>query len=251
MINKAEIECRFRRSVDSYEENATVQKLIVNRLLLLLDQYAGDPAFVLEIGCGTGLLSEKIVKKWFSKQLYINDLVDDMCSKTANKCQLQSSHCLTGDIESLELPRKFDLMVSASTFQWLAEPARTFAKLAEHLNPKGWLIFSTFGKDNFREVKAVTGSGLVYHSMSEMEDLLQTHFEILYTEEERYTLEFNEPLEVLQHIKKTGVNANSLSRRWTRGDLKQFSEVYTNSFLVDGKYPLTYHPLYMVCRKKL
>ncbi len=251
MINKTEIKCRFRRSIESYEDNATVQKLIVNRLLVLLDRYAGDPVSILEIGCGTGFLSEKIIGKWFDKNLYINDLVEEMCSKTASKCQLQSSHCLTGDIESLELPGKFDLMVSASTFQWLADPTRTFVKLAGYLNPEGHLIFSTFGEDNFKEVKAVTGNGLVYHPMSEMVKLLQTHFDVLYTEEERHTLEFDEPLEILQHIKKTGVNASPISRGWTRGDLKQFSEVYTSHFLTDGKCPLTYHPLYLVCRKKL
>ena len=36
MIDKTEIECRFRRSVDSYEDNATVQKWIVQRLVELL-----------------------------------------------------------------------------------------------------------------------------------------------------------------------------------------------------------------------
>ena len=31
-MDKTEIKCRFRRSVESYEENATVQKLIAERL---------------------------------------------------------------------------------------------------------------------------------------------------------------------------------------------------------------------------
>ena len=39
MIDKTEIECRFRRSVDSYEDNATVQKWIVQRLVELLQEY--------------------------------------------------------------------------------------------------------------------------------------------------------------------------------------------------------------------
>ena len=53
MIDKTEIECRFRRSVDSYEDNATVQKWIVQRLVELLQEYVPYSSRTLEIGCGT------------------------------------------------------------------------------------------------------------------------------------------------------------------------------------------------------
>ena len=38
MIDKTEIECRFRRSVDSYEDNATVQKWIEQRQVEILKE---------------------------------------------------------------------------------------------------------------------------------------------------------------------------------------------------------------------
>ena len=122
----------------------------------------------LEIGCGTGLLSEKINRLWEDQQFWVNDLVEQMCRKTIDRCQLPVSHGLNGDIEQIPLTGKFDLIVSASTFQWLAHPRATFAKLAAHLNTNGWLIFSTFGKNNFKELKAVTGQGLEYRSIVEL-----------------------------------------------------------------------------------
>ena len=164
MIDKTEIECRFRRSVDSYEDNATVQKWIVQRLVELLQEYVPYSSRTLEIGCGTGLLSEKINRLWEDQQFWVNDLVEQMCRKTIDRCQLPVSHGLNGDIEQIPLTGKFDLIVSASTFQWLAHPRAIFAKLAAHLNTNGWLIFSTFGKNNFKELKAVTGQGLEYRS---------------------------------------------------------------------------------------
>ena len=151
MIDKTEIECRFRRSVDSYEDNATVQKWIVQRLVELLQEYVPYSSRTLEIGCGTGLLSEKINRLWEDQQFWVNDLVEQMCRKTIDRCQLPVSHGLNGDIEQIPLTGKFDLIVSASTFQWLARPRATFAKLAAHLNTNGWLIFSTFGKNNFNQ----------------------------------------------------------------------------------------------------
>ena len=149
MIDKTEIECRFRRSVDIYEDNATGQKWIVQRLVELLQEYVPYSSRTLEIGCGTGLLSEKINRLWEDQQFWVNDLGEQMCRKTIDRCQLPVSHGLNGDIEQIPLTGKFDLIVSASTFQWLAHPRATFAKLAAHLNTNGWLIFSTFGKNNF------------------------------------------------------------------------------------------------------
>ena len=74
MIDKTEIECRFRRSVDSYEDNATVQKWIVQRLVELLQEYVPYSSRTLEIGCGTGLLSEEINRLWEDQQFWVNDL---------------------------------------------------------------------------------------------------------------------------------------------------------------------------------
>lgn len=250
MIDKTEIEFRFRRSLESYEEHATVQKLIVQRLLSLVREYVSGASRTLEIGCGTGFLSEKINSLWEGNQLFLNDLVDQMCSKAITRCQLPLSHGLAGDIETIELSGKFDLMVSASTFQWLAHPGLTFAKLATHLETQGALIFSTFGKDNFKELKAITGKGLEYCSAEELKKMLETHFKILHTEEQIHILKFGDPLEILRHIKNTGVNATPQASVWTPRHLREFTDAYNARFLSDGQCPLTYHPIYMVCRKK-
>lgn len=250
MVDKTEIECRFRRSVNSYDDNATVQKRIVQHLTELLHEYVLHSSRTLEIGCGTGLLSEKISRLWEEQQFWVNDLVEQMCRKTTDRCQLPASHGLTGDIEHMPLTGKFDLIVSASTFQWLAHPRATFTKLADHLNPNGWLVFSTFGKDNFKELKAVTGQGLEYRSIAELRTLLSSAYDILYTEEQIHTLKFPDPLDILQHVKKTGVNANGLSTAWTKGHLREFCEDYKVRFLTEGYCPLSYHPIYLVCRKK-
>lgn len=250
MIDKTEIECRFRRSVDSYEDNATVQKWIVQRLTELIQEYVPHSSRTLEIGCGTGLLSEKINRLWENHQLWVNDLVEQMCRKTLDRCQLPASCGVAGDIEQIPLDGQFDLIVSASTFQWLARPRTTFIKFAAHLNPNGWLIFSTFGKDNFKELKSVTGQGLEYHSIPELTALLSPEYDILYAEEQIHTLKFSDPLNILQHVKKTGVNATGLSTAWTKGRLRRFCEDYKIRFLTDGYYPLSYHPIYLICRKK-
>ncbi len=249
-IDKQDIASRFRRSTESYEANATVQKQIVQHLAELLVVYVPQASRTLEIGCGTGLLSEKIGRIWRDNHLYINDLVGEMCDKTLSRCHLPATRVIRGDIEQVVLSETFDLIVSASTFQWLANPLATFAKLAAQLLPGGWLVFSTFGKDNFKELRSVTGQGLEYRSVAELQTLLPSELEVVYSEETCQVLTFKDPLEILRHVKKTGVNATDTNVVWTRGRMQTFAETYKMRFQQGGTCPLTYHPIYMVCRKK-
>lgn len=251
MVDKTILASRFRKSVDTYDENATVQKVIAGRLFALIQPWmSGFSGSLLEIGCGTGLLTHKLCRAYPDNELFVNDLVEAMCSKTASRCALPPDHCLAGDIETLELPRHFALIASASTFQWLADPARTYARLAGSIQQGGILAFSSFGEDNLYELKALTGQGLRYISPAGQAGLLAPYFEILHQEESRQTLCFDRPLDVLRHLKQTGVNALGNSRPWSRKQLDEFSRLYTARFLTDGRYPLTYHPYYFICRKR-
>lgn len=250
MIDKAEIKCRFKRSVKSYEDNALVQKEIVDHLFKLLQDTGGHkPERVLEIGCGTGLLTRKLKNIIGTPRLFINDLVEEMCERTALFCGLPDSHCLVGDIEELNLPGQFDWMVSTSTFQWFSKLQATFRKFASHLNEGGLLMFNTFGNQNMVELRPFTQEGLKYLSYEEMATHLSPYFEILYFQDKRHKLYFSEPVDILRHLKQTGVNAGNSKRSWTKKTLQDFSCSYEKDPF-QNKYPLTYHPMYFICRKR-
>jgi hypothetical protein len=67
--------------------------------------------------------------------------------------------------------------------------------------------------------------------------------------QEQLRLSFSSPLEVLKHLKETGVTGTA-AQPWTRGRLQEFCRNYTGQFSDErGKVYLTFHPIYMVCRK--
>ena len=249
-INKEEVEQRFRRSRASYNDNARVQKMIVDRMVpMILSSVKRVPEKILEIGCGTGLLTSQLQRTFPNVDLYLNDLVEELCYHAATINQVPQTRCFPGDVEKLFLPLSFDLIASASTFQWFTTPEETFMKLSKQLEQNGVLVFSTFGKFNLREIRLTTGGGLDYRSKEELEKMLKPYFKIEGMEEELHTLEFDSPLAVLQHLKKTGVNVSGDPTIWTKGRMDAFIKDYNARFAVDGKVTLTYHPLYFVCRK--
>ena len=80
--------------------------------------------------------------------------------------------------------------------------------------------------------------------------MLEPDFEVIHAEEEVCTLYFDSPLEVLKHLKQTGVTGTE-KKVWSRGRLQQFCENYSRLFSNEqGKVSLTYHPIYLLAKKK-
>lgn len=251
LIDKNEIRQRFLRSRDTYNEQASIQHLAALQVNKLITEHLDyPPKNILEVGCGTGLLTGELARSFGNCKLYVNDIVDEICCSTADKFGIPLSQRVNGDIEQIDLPHVFDLIVSASTFQWFTQLGKTIEKFAKHLKGEGLLIFSTYGKYNLREIRLTTGGGLDYLNQEEIMEMLEPCFKVEKTLEEFHLLEFADPFEILLHLKKTGVNVSGDRTVWTKSRVKDFMDEYNARFAMDGRVTLTYHPLYFVCRKK-
>ncbi|WP_417911290.1 malonyl-ACP O-methyltransferase BioC [Candidatus Electronema sp. PJ] len=244
--------CRqFRRATDSYEQQALIQQRTAEHLLELLRQHNGLRAQrVLEIGCGTGLLTRRLVQQIPGIEvLVLNDLVPDFASYFATASLAPKLTFLPGDIEQLPLPGLFDLIISSSALHWLHDLAGLLAKLAAHLQPNGILAFSLYGPENLREIKELLGIGLDYHSQAEIEAMLRQLFPFVRSKSQQEVLHFARPQDILRHLRQTGVNA--LHRQsWTRQQLAQFCADYCQRFSAESGVFLTYHPLYFVAQTR-
>ena len=123
---------------------------------------------------------------------------------------------------------------------------RFLHKLSSTLSPGGILAFNTFTPHNLHEIKELTGEGLTYPTAGQLREWLSTYFRIVHEEEGNIALTFQHPLEVLRHLKYTGVTANA-SSVWTRGKQERFCRDYQERFpSADGGVTLTYRPLYIL-----
>ena len=87
---------------------------------------------------------------------------------------------------------------------------------------------------------------LEYKTIDELTKIFEKDFEILYIEEFIHTLEFSTPLELLAHMKNTGVNSLT-TQHWTFKEVKDFCDNYSQKF---PKITLTYAPIIFICQKK-
>lgn len=244
---------RFGRSLAGYDGEAEVQRGMAVELVEEILGHGGDRFdSVLEIGCGTGLLSRELSCRLRIRRFAANDLVAE-CGPRVEGAVKQLAAAFSfhpGDIERLDLPpAAFDLVASNAVFHWLEEPAELLERLAGTLRPGGLLAFTTFGPDNLREVAAVGRKGLRYRSIDEVAALVEQRFRILQCRESREVLRFSSPRRVLEHLRSTG--ANGLERTgWTRGVLRAFEGEYRERFGADDGVTLTYHPMFFVAQRK-
>ena len=124
--------------------------------------------------------------------------------------------------------------------QWIDDLENFVKILKTHLNDGGELVFSTFGKENFREIFHIMGTSLKYFSPKELLEMFSDTN--VCVEEEIRIMAFENPKEVLRHLQLTGVNAIE-SKAWTRKDLSKFENAYLN--LCSRRPTLTYNPIYL------
>lgn len=249
--NKEKIKRRFTRAAATYDQQAVIQFKVADRLLNLIGQHAiVPPQKIFEIGCCTGLLTERIVDRFpGTSTLYINDLIPGFKQIVSDRIT-RNIHFefIEGDIETVPLPDELDLVISSSTFHWLEDLPSLLIRLKEKITPEGLLAFSMYSVHNLKEIKEIAGIGLSYPDPEQLKDMVGQHFQVLTFEEELITFKFNDPLDILRHLRETGVNALD-GPTWSRSRLKEFIKLYRSRFSDNDHVRLTYHPVYCVARK--
>ena len=254
-MEKEQIAACFARARRTYDREARVQLQAARRMLDLLRTQTDAEAVmqgadILEVGCGTGLYSRLLADVLHPRTLWLNDLCPDMAQSLADLLARPGVHFLPGDAEDVCLPPRTRVITSCSTLQWFARPEIFFARCLESLMPGGILAFSTFGKDNLREIRALTGHGLAYFSPEAWARMLPDGFRLVHASEEVAVLSFPTPTDVLRHLKQTGVTGTE-RRMWTRTRLEEFCNGYIRRFgTPDGTVTLTYHPIYIIAQKQ-
>ena len=242
-MNKDLIQKRFAKNLDTYNDNAKIQKKMAERLLSFLERKDFDD--ILEIGCGTGFLTQLVNDSFNFNTYTANDIVES-CEKYVKEINPKINF-IPADIEKAveNSDKKYDLIISNAAFQWV-ENLESFIKLLiSKLNEGGILLFSTFGPENFREVNFVLGKTLPYYSANELQEIVKDYKNIV--EQEMHVMAFKTPKDILKHIKSTGVNALEMVS-WTKTDMQKFENGYNN--FCSGIPTLTYHPIYVKIENK-
>lgn len=251
-MDKALVRQRFRKAGAQYTQQAQVQQQMAKQLWQYAEQFVPAPQRVLEIGCGQGGFTQYL-RGWSPLQkIVLNDLYlprEALQALFPDEVEVQY---VEGDIETLALPSGIDAVVSAASMQWLVDVPRLLQRLHASLNAGGHVVLSTFGPKQYHEIRQLTGQGLQYYSAQAWQHLLSVEFDVLLVQQEQQCLWFDSPWDVLKHLQQTGVTGAG-QWQWNKTRLRTFMAQYVQQYgrgEGDDAVSLTYHPIYLIARKK-
>lgn len=276
-VNRQHIKSHFSHAAPSYEEAAILQKTVAERVDERLDLTTVDVKTVLDIGSGTGLLTEKVIARYPFAHCFAVDLSQSMLLESHPRLQtprfpllgsainrfLKSGFLTKGfasrtaatriNADVYQLPfadHSVDLIVSNLMLQWCDDLDAVFAELRRVLRPEGLLMFTTFGPDTLKELRQAwrttdTDYEHVNHfiDMHDIGDaLIRAGFGQPVMDMELFTLTYDEPMGVLKDLKAIGAtNANQNRHQGLMGKTKFHAMLKAYETLrKEGKIPATY-----------
>ncbi len=245
IIDKSLVQSRFSRSSSTYDKEATMQQRIASHLWALWQTHMNEaikPEHIIEIGYGTGTFTQLYAKKLSPVTLQLWDLVPPQSATGLPGEKI----CCDAETSIMNQPdASVDAIVSTSAIQWFNSISAFLRQSLRVLRPGGVLVASTFGSHTFRELTQAGMPTLPYMSINSIRAIIPDGFETIDIHEGIITKMFDSPMDVLRHMKATGVNAlrRNASPTLTRTLITQYP--LSN----DNRASLTYNPIYLILKK--
>ena len=250
-IDKGAARRAFDTAAGGYDQVAVLQREIGERMLERLGYIRLAPRRLLDLGCGTGLSLDGLAHRYRRAELIALDFAPNMLRLARRRGHwLNRPRLLCADAEQVPLADdSVDLVFSNATLQWVNDLDATFRELLRVLRPGGLLLFSTFGPDTLRELRAawaVADGGAHVSSFLDMHDigdaLVRAGFADPVMDVERMTLTYADIGDLMRDLKRLGArNALTARARGLTGRRRfaAVAEAYERERR-DGRLPATY-----------
>lgn len=254
-ISKQKIRRAFDRAANSYDEAAVLQKEVCCRLLEKLEYIRLSPRLILDAGVGTGEAVSPLMGRYKKSRVIALDLSERMLAKASEHGGLlRKPGLVCGDLEQLPFRDAcFDLIFSSLTLQWCNDLQSTMRDLLRVLKPGGLLMFTTFGPDTLKELRACWNridNAVHVNEFADMHDtgdgLLRAGFADPVMEAETITVNYQSVDQLMADLRAIGANVTADGGRtglMTPSMLLALREAY-DAYRVDRLLPASYEVVY-------
>lgn len=271
-LNKQQLRHSFNKAAAVYDDNAVIQQEVCKRLLERLEYINTEPGLILDIGAGTGQGSIGLAAQYPDADVISLDLAENMLLYMRHKIQPQGlvkqlsnwlgrsnttrlrHQFVCADAEQLPFSdASVDLVFSNLTIQWCQNLSGLFQEFRRILKPGGLLLFTTFGPDTLKELRASwsqVSDKVHVNQFADMHDigdaLYHVQVENPVMDSERIIVNYQSVKDILLDLKAVGAhNQNNGRERALTGKnrLKSMYQAY-EQFRNEAGYPLTYEVLY-------
>ena len=246
----------LERAAGCYDEAAFLQREVGGRLLERLDFMKLAPAVIADVGCGTGLITAALMRKYRKARVIGLDLAPALVARARKRAPwLRALHGLCAEPEALPLASaSCDLIFSNLALQWAPDLDRALAEFRRVLKPGGALLFSTLGPDTLVELRRSWAAADGYNHVNgflDMHDIGDALMRVRLAEPvmdvERLTLTYPDVGGLMRDLGTLGARNVTLGRPrglTGKGRLRAMRDAYERYRRPDGLLPVSCEVVY-------
>ena len=244
------VRARFSAAAATYDAHSSIQLEAGRRLLGLLEGLS--PRRILEVGCGTGVFTDLLARRFPEAGIHGIDISERMAAEARRRFQGNGRLGFeAADALAFRSQERFDLIASNASLHWIRPLDAGLRNLADHLAPGGVLAFSIMLDGTLRELHAVrlhvapSKPPLARMPASaDVERALEAEgLHVLRASEESLEARASSAAEILSVLHRQGLTGGVYSRGarpLTRGELAALCRQYDALHRGPGGVPATY-----------
>lgn len=235
LLDKQRVRTSFAKASNSYDAMAVLQRKVGRYLFNNIS--TDERTRILDLGCGTGFLTQLIAASNREADVYALDLALPMLAKTKSREQCENVRLVCADAEQLPfIENSIQLVSSNLALQWCQNLEQLFSGVYRVLEKEGSFVFSTFGANALSELKtawaAVDDYPHVNDFCSELViqvELEKAGFVDVQIKSHTYYSEYASVLDLMRELKGIGAHNVNQARKKTltsKGDMQRMFTAY-------------------------
>lgn len=246
----------FHEAAASYDGAAVLQREVGGRLMERFDLIRLVPERVLDVGAGTGATTRELMRRWPKARFVAVDIAPAMLPIARRRAPWRRPlRCLGADVEALPFAGdSFDVVFSNLTLQWVVDLDSAFREVQRVLRPGGVFMFSSFGPDTLRELRAAWSEADGYSHVNRFIDmhdvgdaLARARLGEPVMDMEMITMTYDRVRALMHDLKAIGAHNVTAGRGrglTGRGRLRAMEAAYERFRGGDGRLPASWEVVY-------
>lgn len=239
------IHSRFSASSSTYDRHSNIQDQVAGRVMeLISDQPHVDR--ILELGCGTGRLTQKVRSRFVGASITAVDLSDAMVGQAKiNLDECNSIDWVVSDVCDYVADRRFPLILSSSSLHWVTPIDRALHAIDRLIEPGGHIVLAIMLHDTLGELHdarlRVAPHKPPQSRLPSLSDVVESSrrlgWQARHQSQKVFTVRHASARELLVAIHQQGLTGGSVSRSHlplNRGELASLIKDYDSSYQDDS-----------------
>lgn len=262
-VDQKKVIRNFSLAAKSYDDFAVLQREVASRMLERLDYVRLAPDRVLDLGTGTGGVTNALAERYPRALVTGVDICLPMLSIARRKHSRlkrllpfvrsgKSALYINADACALPLAsHSTQLIWSNQMLQWVSDPLQTFREAFRVLDVGGLFTFSTLGPDSFKELRAAFcdagGRTQFFADMHDLGDMLvEAGFSDPVMDVDTITMTYANFADLVRDLKANGSTCAMQNRAKGLQGKKSWGEAARRyeQFAHDERLPATFEIVY-------